>query len=67
MAVVEEGHGGRASWTDWTLVERYGDVAALVSCTLHTVPAPDPAFTCSIDRPPLLGDVAYGWKKSPSG
>jgi 23S rRNA pseudouridine1911/1915/1917 synthase len=30
MAVVEEGHGGRASWTDWAIVERYGDLAALV-------------------------------------
>ena len=31
MAVIEEGAGGRASWTDWEIVERYGDLAALVS------------------------------------
>ena len=36
MAVTEEAQGGRAAWTDWAIVERYGDLAALVSCALHT-------------------------------
>ena len=64
MAVVEEGHGGRASWTDWTLVERYGDVAALVGCTLHTGRTHQIRVHLSSIGHPLLGDVAYGWKKS---
>jgi len=64
MAVVEEGHGGRASWTDWEIVERYGDLAALVACTLHTGRTHQIRVHMSSLGHPLLGDSAYGWKAS---
>jgi 23S rRNA pseudouridine1911/1915/1917 synthase len=64
MAVVEEGHGGRASWTDWQVEERFGDLAARVACTLHTGRTHQIRVHMAAIGHPLLGDAAYGWKQS---
>ncbi|HEY0945282.1 MAG TPA: RluA family pseudouridine synthase, partial [Opitutaceae bacterium] len=36
MAIVEEEQGGRDAHTDWEVVERFGNLAALLRCTIHT-------------------------------
>jgi len=65
MTVVPEESGGRAAHTDWKLVERFGPVAALVRCTLHTGRTHQIRVHLRSIGHPLLGDGSYGWKADP--
>ncbi len=59
MAVVP---GGRDAHTDWSVEERFGRVAALVSCVIHTGRTHQIRVHMSSQKLPLLGDTTYGFK-----
>jgi 23S rRNA pseudouridine1911/1915/1917 synthase len=61
MSVVEEG-SGRDAHTEWRLVERFGNLAALVRCILHTGRTHQIRVHMKSAGHPLLGDSAYGWR-----
>jgi 23S rRNA pseudouridine1911/1915/1917 synthase len=62
MAAVEEGHGGREAHTDWEVEERFGGVATLVRCAIHTGRTHQIRVHMKSLGHPVLGDVTYGWK-----
>jgi 23S rRNA pseudouridine1911/1915/1917 synthase len=64
MSVVEAGEG-REAHTEWKLEERFGDIASLVRCVLHTGRTHQIRVHLKSIGHPLLGDTAYGWKADP--
>ena len=65
MAAVEEEHGGRDAHTDWEVVERFGNVATLVRCTIHTGRTHQIRVHMKSLGHIVLGDAIYGWKPDP--
>jgi 23S rRNA pseudouridine1911/1915/1917 synthase len=60
MAVVET--GGKDAHTDWQVVEKFGDLAALIRCTIHTGRTHQIRVHLKSLGHVLLGDDVYGWK-----
>ena len=65
MAVVEEEQGGRDAHTDWEVVERFGQIATLVRCTIHTGRTHQIRVHLKSLGHIVLGDDVYGWKPDP--
>lgn len=65
MAVVEAEAGGRDAHTDWEVVEKFGPLAALVRCTIHTGRTHQIRVHLKSLGHVLLGDEVYGWKPDP--
>lgn len=65
MTVVEQGLGGRDAHTDWQVLEKYGTVASLVRCTIHTGRTHQIRVHMKSLGNVILGDVIYGWKPDP--
>jgi 23S rRNA pseudouridine1911/1915/1917 synthase len=57
--------GGRDARTDWQVVERFGRLATLVRCTLHTGRTHQIRVHLRAAGHVLLGDRVYGWKPDP--
>jgi 23S rRNA pseudouridine1911/1915/1917 synthase len=66
MAVVETEQGGRDAHTDWEVLEKFGKVAALVRCTIHTGRTHQIRVHMKALGHIILGDVVYGWKPEPA-
>jgi len=60
MAVVEE--GGRDAHTDWEVVEKFGQIATLMRCIIHTGRTHQIRVHMKALGHILLGDDVYGWK-----
>lgn len=65
MAVLEPDQGGRDAHTDWEVLERYGKVATLVRCAIHTGRTHQIRVHMKALGHILLGDIVYGWKPDP--
>lgn len=59
MAVVRT---GREAHTDWAVVERFGNLAALLRCTIHTGRTHQIRVHLKAIGHCILGDTVYGWK-----
>jgi 23S rRNA pseudouridine1911/1915/1917 synthase len=62
MAVIETDQGGRDAHTDWEVVERFGSLAALIRCTIHTGRTHQIRVHMKFLGHIIMGDVIYGWK-----
>jgi 23S rRNA pseudouridine1911/1915/1917 synthase len=62
MAVVEAEDGGKEAHTDWEVVERFGDFATLIRCTIHTGRTHQIRVHMKALGHILMGDEIYGWK-----
>lgn len=65
MAVVEAEVGGKDAHTDWEVVERFGQLATLLRCTIHTGRTHQIRVHLKSMGHLVLGDVVYGWKPDP--
>lgn len=62
MAIVESDLGGRDAHTDWQVVEKFGTVASLIRCGIHTGRTHQIRVHLKALGHVLLGDLVYGWK-----
>jgi 23S rRNA pseudouridine1911/1915/1917 synthase len=66
MAAVEVEQGGKDAHTDWEVVEKFGALAALVRCAIHTGRTHQIRVHLKALGHVLLGDEIYGWKPMPA-
>lgn len=60
---VVEGERGREAHTDWKLERSFGSLYALVRCRIHTGRTHQIRVHMKSVGHPILGDVAYGYRK----
>jgi len=60
------GEGGKPARTDWTLLETFGERAALVRARIFSGRTHQIRVHFKSVGHPLLGDKVYGWRESPS-
>ncbi|WP_415907662.1 RluA family pseudouridine synthase [Oleiharenicola sp. Vm1] len=60
------GEGGRPARTDWVVLEKFGEAAALVRCRIHSGRTHQIRVHLKSIGHPLLGDPTYGWKQHPA-